>query len=336
MANAKHVAILRDDGPWAWNAWRLAHQNIRPDLSGLDLSDLDIDGAMFAYADLTGCHLLTKNCFNYDFRGTRLRRVDLGNANLSRANLQGADLSQAHLVLTNLFDADLSRSNFTNATLGWTVFGNNDLSSVVGLETVHHVFPSTIGVDTLYRSGGNIPRAFLTGAGVPENLIEYVPALTQQALQFYKCFISFAEPDDEISEKVYSDLQLAGVRCWRWKEDARWGQGLFQAIDAAIRIYDKVIIICSEASLNSPAVIREIERALQKEDELAREGRPSDVLFPLRLDDYVLDGWDHHRRADVRAKYVGDFSHWREPESYRLALARLLRDLHTPAEQEQQ
>jgi hypothetical protein len=62
------------------------------------------------------------------------------------------------------------------------------------------------------------------------------------------------------------------------------------SIDEAVHYYDKLIIICSEQSLNSPAVIREIERALQKEDDLARQGEEGEVLFPLRLDDYIFNG----------------------------------------------
>ena len=63
-----------------------------------------------------------------------------------------------------------------------------------------------------------------------------------------------------------------------------------RSIDEAVRLYDKLIVICSRESLQSPAVIREIERALQKEDEMARQGKEPEVLFPLRLDDYMTRG----------------------------------------------
>ena len=76
-----------------------------------------------------------------------------------------------------------------------------------------------------------------------------------------------------------------------------WGE-----IDTAIRHYDKLVVICSQHSLESPPVIREIERALQKED---REHR--NVLFPIRIDDYLFDEWDHPRKADVVSKVIGDF-----------------------------
>ncbi|MGO8788709.1 MAG: TIR domain-containing protein [Terriglobia bacterium] len=57
---------------------------------------------------------------------------------------------------------------------------------------------------------------------------------------------------------------------------------------AGIRHYDKLVVICSKNSLQSLPVIREIERALQKQD---REH--NNVLFPIRIDDYLFDKWDH-------------------------------------------
>jgi hypothetical protein len=102
-----------------------------------------------------------------------------------------------------------------------------------------------------------------------------------------------------------------------------------RSIDEAVRVYDKLIIICSEPSLTSPAVNREIERALQKEDELARARKDGEVLFPIRLDDYIFEGWNHHRKADVMTKHVGDFREWKHHDSYQKALSRLLRDLMT-------
>jgi uncharacterized membrane protein len=326
MANPEHLEILQT-GPDNWNWWRVRNQNVVPDLSGADLTNIEVSGATFVYANLERTHLSNKNFFNMDFRWAILREASLHSTNLSRANLQGADLSHADLILTNFFEANLDEVNLTNAILGWTIFANNDLSTVVGLDTVQHVFTSTVGVDTIYKSEGRIPELFLRGVGAPDTLIAFIPDLTREALHFYKCFISFSEPDDEFSKKLYGDLQKAGVRCWRWKEDARWGEPLMRAIDDAIRIHDKVIIICSETSLNSPPVIRELERALQKEDNLGRRNVGGDVLLPVRLDDYVLNEWQHHRKADVTAKAIGDFRRWQEPDIYQTALERLIRDL---------
>ncbi|HST51493.1 MAG TPA: toll/interleukin-1 receptor domain-containing protein [Pyrinomonadaceae bacterium] len=211
--------------------------------------------------------------------------------------------------------------------IGGVVFGNNDLSDVIGLEFVEHERPSIISIDTLYRSKNKISEVFLRGCGIREDFITYMRSLAGKEIEFYTCFISFTEADDAFSERLYNDMQAKGVRCWRWKEDAKWGKTLMRSIDEAVRNYDKLIVVCSEQSLNSPAVIREIERALQKEDDLARQGKNAEVLFPIRLDDYIFTGWRHHRKADVTAKHIGDFRKWDHHDLYQKAFDRLMRDL---------
>jgi hypothetical protein len=109
---------------------------------------------------------------------------------------------------------------------------------------------------------------------------------------------------------------------WKFDENAKWGEPVWGEIDTAIRHYDKLVVICSEHSLQSPPVIREIERALQKED---REHR--NVLFPIRIDDYVFDEWKHPRKADVVSKVIGDFRAWKDHAQYQKSFERLLRDL---------
>ena len=128
---------------------------------------------------------------------------------------------------------------------------------------------------------------------------------------FYKCFISYTEADDAFSRKLYDDLQAAQVRCWRWREDAKWGNEIIREVDDAIRIYDKLVVILSAASLAAPAVLDEIERALERE---ARENR--NVLFPVRVDDAVFS-WQHPRQANLTRKVIGDFTRWTEPAAYR-------------------
>ena len=104
-----------------------------------------------------------------------------------------------------------------------------------------------------------------------------------------------------------------------------WGE-----IDAAIRHYDKLVVICSQHSLQSPPVIREIERALQKED---REH--TNVLFPVRIDDYLLGDWDHPHKADVVSKAIGDFRGWENHATYTKAFPRFLDALNRPQQASQ-
>jgi Ribonuclease G/E len=85
------------------------------------------------------------------------------------------------------------------------------------------------------------------------------------------------------------------------------------------------VVVCSQQSLESQPVIREIERALQKED---REHK--NVLFPIRIDDYLFNEWDHPRKADVVSKVIGDFRGWQNLATYAKAFPRFLDALNRP------
>jgi hypothetical protein len=85
------------------------------------------------------------------------------------------------------------------------------------------------------------------------------------------------------------------------------------------------VVISSKESLQSGPVIREIERALQKEN---REHR--NVLFPIRIDDYLFDEWDYPRKTDVVSKVAGDFRRWEHHATYSKAFARFLDALNRP------
>ncbi|HLQ28468.1 MAG TPA: pentapeptide repeat-containing protein [Ktedonobacteraceae bacterium] len=164
MADQHYLGLLKQ-GVNAWNIWRKDHPEIRP-----NLSDANLVRANLNWADLTGADL---------------SRVSLNGANLNWADLTGADLSWADLSRAYLSGAELS-----GATVGATTFGNVDLREVKGLETVTHSFPSSIGIDTLYRSEGHIPEGFLREAGVPAILLDYLPSLLSQPIQYYTCSIS--------------------------------------------------------------------------------------------------------------------------------------------------
>jgi hypothetical protein len=86
---------------------------------------------------------------------------------LSVADLSELSLVRANLTWANLRGADLSGATLTGACVGWTILGNIDLSIAKGLHTVRHDGPSTIGIDTLYKSGGKIPDIFLRGRVCP-------------------------------------------------------------------------------------------------------------------------------------------------------------------------
>ncbi len=344
MANEEHLAILKQ-GVDAWNKWRKENPQTQPDLSlaylvvahlssadfsmahliGANLRGAHLNGAKLAEAhlsgaDLIGAYLRAADLVGASLSGARLNTADLIGANLNATDLSGADLSGADLSGADFRGANLSEANLDGARVASATFGDVNLSMVKGLETVKHLGPSTIGIDTIYKSKGKIPEVFLRGCGVPDNFITYMASLTGQAWEYYSCFIGHSSKDKRFCDRLYADLQASHVRTWYFPEDATWGKSVWGEIDRSIRIYDKLVVICSENSLQSGPVLREIERALNRED---REGK--DILFPVRIDDYIFKQWEHPRKADVLAKVVGDFQGWkRSAAKYDKAFKRLL------------
>ena len=63
--------------------------------------------------------------------------------------------------------------------------------------------------------------------------------------------------------------------------------------------------------------------ARERED---RENRT--VLFPIRINDAVMDATAPWAADLRRTRQIGDFSRWKDHDSYQKAFERLLRDLN--------
>jgi uncharacterized protein YjbI with pentapeptide repeats len=333
MANKEQLAILKQ-GVAIWNEWRRQNRTFIPDLFEPDLREANLGGADLREArldgaDLYGANLSKADLSGADLRGANLSRVDLSGANLDWANLAGgyligADLRAAVLQGTNLNRVNLSAANVTGSTFFATLLTDVDLSGVNGLETVHHAGPSTIGIDTTYRSKGSIPEVFLRGAGVPDAFIPFIKSLVGSvtAIEYYSCFISFSNKDAEFAKRLYADLQSRHVRCWFAPENLRIGDRFRPRIDEAIRLYDKLLLVLSKDSVKSTWVEKEVETAFEKERKQERT-----VLFPIRLDDAVMET-DEAWAADIRrTRHIGDFREWKNHDEYQKAFERLVRDL---------
>ena len=57
---------------------------------------------------------------------------------------------------------------------GSTILADIDLSQVNELDALKHNGPSSIGIDTLYKSHGRIPDKFLRDLGVPQEVIAHL------------------------------------------------------------------------------------------------------------------------------------------------------------------
>jgi uncharacterized protein YjbI with pentapeptide repeats len=308
-------------------------------LQGTNLSDADLRGANLrganfretnlSGADLGGTDLVEANLRGANFRGANLVGADLRGADLTWTNLRGARLGGADLRETTLYRANLSGANLCGANLSGTVFGDTNLKDVQGLNACNHLGPSVLDYRTLAKSGP-LPLPFLRGCGLSDEYIKYLPSLLNQAIQFYSCFISYSTMDQAFVERLHADLQNQGVRCWFVPHDTQGGKKVHEKGDEAIRVYDRLLLIISAASLNSEWIKEEIAKA--RKWELGEHRR---VLFPVRLVGFeTLRDWEcfdadtgKDSAREIRQYFIPDFSDWKNHEKYQSAFERLLKDL---------
>lgn len=325
MADPKHLAKLKKNVA-AWNQWREEKRSVKPDLreanlNGASLSGADLRGTNLSGADLCTADLREANLLGADVSRARLNAADLSWANIASTNLRGADLTEAKLRWADLRLTMLIKANLSGATFGYTSFGQTFLEGAVGLDSCLHRGPSFLDHPTLEFSWP-LPLAFLRGCGLPDQYIDYLPSLLNQAIQFYSCFISHSIIDRQFAERLYSDLQNKSVRCWYAPEDLKIGDKFQEVIEDSIRLHDKLLIVFSEASVKSPWVEREVQAAREREDRSAKL-----VLFPIRLDDAVENSTKAWAADLRRTRHIGDFTNWKDHDSYQQAFDRLLRDL---------
>ena len=168
----------------------------------------------------------------------------------------------------------------------------------------------------------DLPISFLRGCGLPDALIEYLPALLGQAIRFHSCFISYSEKDKFFAERLYADLQNKGVRCWFAPHDLPIGAKTWDAIDEAIRLKDKLLVILSKVSIESDWVEDEVNKAYAEE-----RSREEVLSFPIRVDNAVMSTAEPWAVKLRDQRNIGDFRQWKNHDRYWEVFERVLRDL---------
>jgi TIR domain len=174
----------------------------------------------------------------------------------------------------------------------------------------------------LYLSHGDIPEVFVRGTGVPDSFIEHMHLLIASPMEYHTVFISSSGLDQAFAERLYADLQDKSVQCWMAPHDLRPGDYHHSRIDEAIHRHEKVLLLLSEHAVNSSWVKHEVQIALAREINQDRT-----ILFPLRLDQAVMQtkvDWAVRLRE---SRHIGDFTAWQDDAAYQQAFSILLRDL---------
>jgi hypothetical protein len=316
-------------------------------LAGANLTDAELTRArLFAAdltdADLTGARLQSTDLRFADLSGAVLSRANLFGANLNGAKLTGADLTNADLYAATFCRAELSGANLCKAVLGDTDFANCwDLGEALGLTTTDHKGRSYLDNSTLRYNMAHLPDVFLQGVGYTNHEIETLRALYTDAIQYYSCFLSHAGTDKDFAVRLRQDLITNNVSCWLDRSDMQGGRFFRAQINEAIKLHDKLILVCSRVAMDRDNVIDEVRQARARERDTGKQ-----MLFPIRLDDFITSReavrlgdrraaegrWTENWVAYLQEYHIPNFSGWKEDDkAYKAEFDKLLRDLKEPA-----
>lgn len=322
------------------------------DLSGQNLSTVDFTGACFRSANLsganlnganlTGVDLSTANLSRVTMKGAILRGAIFNRATISEADLTEADFTDAHLMFCRIEDSRFLNTHLDNAVMGWTRLCSLDLSCALGLETVTHLGPSTVGIDTIAKSGKRLSEVLLTACGIPcESLSRPVGDLSRSVFSEPVC-ICYLGTDGDFAEKLRSRLGRSMTNIWSisletiekdLKQIAEhsccgsWPPKRYQDFYP----YRQLIVVMSDDSLRRP----KLKTFLIDLFEQQLQGTRQINFFPVRLcNNKSLREWSLRSRdrkndiaAQLRSAPIPDFQNWHNQSDFELAARHLVAQL---------
>jgi hypothetical protein len=149
-------------------------------------------------------------------------------------------------------------------------------------------------------------------------------------LPYHSVFISYSTDDEEFCDRLYEGLRGAGVRVWYAPHDIKPGRKIVRQLQHAIGDLDKLLIVLSEASMQSSWVETELYNARQRE-----QAEGVQMLFPIGLVPFEqIRNWSafdadtgKDLARELREYYIPDFSNWRDDDDFGRELTRLVEAL---------
>jgi uncharacterized protein YjbI with pentapeptide repeats len=303
---------------------------VRANLKGSNLQGVDLSEADLSYADLSLTDLSRANLAHADLTGADLSQSDLSGACLCQAvmtttNLDIANLDRADLRRAALVRASLDGTLLSHVRLEMTLFGDCDLSRVLGLASAQHSGPSIVGLDTLVRSGGSLSPDFLRQAGLPPVLAGLQDQLGQGSSRHPRVLLVGSIKDAGFIGRLLGDLRGLGLACWTQPvddEEALLSDGVFPPAQR-LAYYDQMVLVCSQHSLESPFGWRFFEQVTLPSSSSYSMGAHRRPVFVLSLDTNL-----RHKPGQLCDGLGGspgvDFSGWEQDPAYRQGLDTLV------------
>jgi hypothetical protein len=168
----------------------------------------------------------------------------------------------------------------------------------------------------------------LLGIAITEEVaIKIKETMDRGKRKYSSVFISYNHSDSVFANRLYNGLQANGIRAWIDTESMLPGDNIYEKIQEGIQQNDKVLLCCSKPSLESGWVDSEINRILQKEWDLFKASGKKQVLIPLNLDNFMIQGWQSAMANDVLTRKAADFIDWEDETKFEKAFNKLLQAL---------
>lgn len=278
-------------------------------LSYISLAEVD-----FGFSDFSDADLSYSSFKDVVLDGAIMARTNFSNAYLNRVSLNGVKISDAFLI-------DMNLNEFLAEELSGPYSNYIDHRSIAKTIAEYSIHP--LDTDPVPKL-----KEFLVNAGMPYvvaiYLIDSIRTLNPNQLVslMRSTFISYGAPDEEFATILNKDLLANGVATFFFPLNAKFGEKLHTTM-RRVDEYDRIILICSERSLDRAGLQFELEKVLERE---ARGGGES-YLIPIVLDDYLFSSWQPKRselKQEILNRVVGDF---RKKENYKNQLERLIEAL---------
>jgi hypothetical protein len=139
-----------------------------------------------------------------------------------------------------------------------------------------------IASDALAKTGRSVEMSTLHA------VLEQCDTADAGQVKAFDAFVSHAAADAPLAQRICSQLEAGGLRCWIAPRDIAAGHHYAEVIDDALRQSHAIVLLMSAAGMASQHVLRELERAVHYRA-LVLPVRLS-AIEPQRAFSYLLSG----------------------------------------------